>query len=304
MLDFSASTIGFMFALSVVLIVTWKYFSSEKKRENFLSDRIRDFQAEENLKKSARQEKIEKKISDVGSKYTYQSLMQKSIMIMIGSLVLGYALDILPLSLLFVGAGYKFPELMLTFEKDRMDKEFEKQLPDSIEQLLAIIRSGLTPLQGYQVLSEEASFPTNHEFARIHNDIQTGASHEKALTDFYERHPINDIKLFMTGMIIAAEATPQVAINTLITISDTIRNRASQKKSAKSAIMQGKYAAIILSLAPVVALAVMLTFMPNYIGPFIDSFMGKILIVVALILDGVGYMIASKITASSSIVKY
>ena len=108
----------------------------------------------------------------------------------------------------------------------------------------------------------------------------------------------------MTGMIIAAEATPQVAINTLITISDTIRNRASQKKSAKSAIMQGKYAAIILSLAPVVALAVMLTFMPNYIGPFIDSFMGKILIVVALILDGVGYMIASKITASSSIVKY
>ena len=55
MLDFSASTIGFMFALSVVLVVTWKYFSSEKKRENFLSDRIRDFHAEENLKKSARQ---------------------------------------------------------------------------------------------------------------------------------------------------------------------------------------------------------------------------------------------------------
>jgi tight adherence protein B len=142
------------------------------------------------------------------------------------------------------------------------------------------------------------------EFARIHNDIQTGATLKDALQKFYERHPLNDIKLFMTGTLVAAEAGPAVLVNTLKTIGKTIRNRDSQKKSVKSAIMQGKVTVYVMSGAPVVALVILLTFMQEYSAPLIETTIGKVLILVALVLDVIGYFAASKLTDTTSIVKY
>ncbi len=300
----SASLVGWMLFMAVLMVVAWQYFGTEKKRNNFLEDRIRDYRTEENLKKSKRVEAIDNKLMYLESPYNATDLITKSYLIAGVIVFIGIIGNILPIAVLLAVGALRLPEIYCALRKDKLDKEFEKQLPDSIDSLLAIIQAGLTPAQGYKLLSEDAPFPSNKEFHRLYNDIKTGASQEQALTDFYNRHPINDIKLFMTGMIISAEASPLVAVSTLKTISSTIRTRASQKQSAKSAITQGKYTAIMLSLAPVIALAVMLTFMPDYIGPFVENDFGKIAIVFALILDAIGYGIASKITSAKSIVKY
>ena len=121
---------------------------------------------------------------------------------------------------------------------------------------------------------------------------------------FYERHPSSDIKLFMTGTLVSMEAGPAVLVNTLKTISQTIRSRDSQKKSTKSAIMQGKVTVYVLSAAPVVSLVILLTFMTDYSAPLVETTIGNIMIAASLVLDAIGYFVASKITDTSSIVKY
>ena len=303
--DFSnASTFGFLCFASVASFILWQYLGKEKKHDNFLEDRIRDYHEEEKRNKSKRIEKLEKQLVDLFSPYKAEDLVSKSYVLCAVIIAMGLALDILPIALLLAVISLGLPEIYCKLRKDKLDKEFERQLPDNIDSLLAIIRAGMTPVQGYKMLSEEAPFPSNHEFRKLYNDIKTGGSQEKALSDFYDRHPINDIKLFTTGMVIAAEATPAVAINTLKTISMTIHMRKSQKQSAKSAIMQGKYAAILMSLVPVVSLAVMLTFMPDYMAPMLENDIGKIAIVFALIWDAIGYYVASRITSSDKLVKY
>lgn len=300
----NASSFGFLCFLSIASFILWQYLSKEKKHDNFLEDRIRDYNEEKNRNKSKRIKKLEKQLVDLFSPYKAEDLISKSYVLCAVIFAMGLALDILPIALLLAVISLGMPEIYCKLRKDKLDKEFEKQLPDNIDSLLAIIRAGMTPVQGYKMLAEEASFPSKHEFRKIYNDIKTGASQEKALSDFYERHPINDIKLFMTGMVIAAEATPAVAINTLKTISMTIHMRKSQKQSAKSAIMQGKYAAILMSLVPVISLAVMLTFMPDYMAPMLENDIGKIAIVFALIWDAIGYYVANRITSSDNLVKY
>lgn len=300
----SASSFGFLCFLAVASLILWQYLGKEKRHDNFLEDRIRDYHEEKQRNKSKRIEKLEKQLVDLFSPYKAEDLVSKSYVLCAVIFAMGLALDILPIALLLAVISLGLPEIYCKLRKDKLDKEFERQLPDNIDSLLAIIRAGMTPVQGYKMLAEEASFPSSHEFRKIYTDIKTGASQEKALSDFYERHPINDIKLFMTGMVIAAEATPAVAINTLKTISMTIHMRKSQKQSAKSAIMQGKYAAIIMSLVPVISLAVMLTFMPDYMAPMMENDIGKIAIVFALIWDAIGYYVANRITSSDKLVKY
>lgn len=303
--DFSsASSFGFLCFLSIASFILWQYLGKEKKHDDFLEDRIRDYHDEARKNKSKRIEKLEKELANLASPYKASDLVSKSYLLATLLIVMGLVIDILPLALVFAVTSLGMPEIYCKLRKDKLDKEFEKQLPDNIDSLLAIIRAGMTPAQGYKMLAEESPFPSNHEFRKIYNDIKTGASQEKALSDFYERHPLNDIKLFMTGMIIAAEASPAVAINTLKTISMTIHMRKSQKQSAKSAIMQGKYASVIMAATPIVAFAVMITFMSDYMAPMLENDIGKIAIVGAFIWDAIGYFVASKLTSSDNIVKY
>ena len=301
----SAELIGILFFLAIMSIVLWNYYAREKKQNNFLIDRINHLSnREDNLTKSKKRLKIEQELIELNNPITYDKLMTARNMGVILSLAVFITAGLVYIGLLFALLSFKIPDIYISLKKDEREKEFNEQLPDAIKQLLALLRAGQTSRQGYQTLAKEADYPINIEFKKLFNDLNTGATNEKALNDFYVRNPSNDIKLFMIGMIIADTASPQVAINTLQTISDTIRTRESQKKSTKSAIASGKYTAIILSLLPLFTFVGMETIMPSYLNDFIATFTGKVAITLAAILDGIGYMIARKITSASKIIKY
>ena len=304
MSDFSPGVIGTLLFLGLLCLVAAYYYGSEKKRLEFLSDRLRTSESE-GLEKNSRKAKLAEKLLDLGSPIEVEKLLQISYAIIVGGLLFGFAVDAIPFGILFAIIGYKFPDIYIARKKSVLDAEFEKQLPECIDTLYAVLKAGQTATQGYKVLSEDAPFPSNFEFGRVYNDIQTGATQKDALGHFYERHPLNDLKLFMTGMIVASEAGPAVAINTLHTISTTIRNRDAQKKSTKSAVMQGKVTLYIMSGLPLVVLAGMLTFAGNgYAAPLTQTTMGFFIMATALVLDALGYIVASKITNTTDIVKY
>ena len=68
--------------------------------------------------------------------------------------------------------------------------------------------------------------------------------------------------------------------------------------------MQGKVTVYVMSAAPAVALVILLTFMRDYSAPLLQTTLGNVLIGVSIVLDAIGYYVASKITNTNSIVKY
>ena len=283
-MDFSPEIVGFLIAASIFAFVVWYYLSTESKRNNFLTNRIRE--TNDDKVKSAKQIAIEKELENLNNPITYEKLMQLRIFAIAFSIVGSYVVNAIYLGLFFAIVSFKIPDIYIALMKDKRENAFKEHLPDAINQLLSIMQSGQTALQGYKILGKEAPYPINQEFQKLYTDYTTGAVPENALQDFYERNKSADIKLFTTGMNIAESATDAVALNTLRQISTTIRTRESQKKSAKSAI------------------AFLMTAMTGYVGEFIATTTGKIAYAIAFLLDGIGYLVARKITSSSQIVKY
>lgn len=303
MSNLSPGMVGFLIFLSLACFCLAYYYGAEKNRLEFLSNRLGSKDAAD-ADKNSRTAKLADKLSYLGNPIEAGKLLQISYVGMGACLILSVAIGIPLVGVLLAVLVYKVPDIYVALKKTQLDAEFEKQLPDCIDTLYAVLLAGQTPVQGFEVLSKDAPFPSNIEFARIYSDIKTGATTKDALTKFYERHPLNDIKLFMTGTLVSEEAGPAVLVNTLKTISETIRTRDSQKKSAKSAIMQGKVTVYVMSAAPAVALVILLTFMRDYSAPLLQTTLGNVLIGVSIVLDAIGYYVASKITNTNSIVKY
>lgn len=297
----SAGTIGFLVALSILTFVGWYYYKTEIARNKYLKSRISSVD-EADTSKSKRKAKISEELENMNDKMSYEKLVLIGVFGACISFIVLFMVNAVFFGILFAGAFLFTPEIYVELLKMKRKRNFKEQFPDALRELLSVMRSGQTPLQGFQLLSETAEYPMRKEFQRIYNDINTGGSMESALRGFYKRNPSSDTELFVTGLIIARHSSPKVAISTLDTIITMIRVREGQKKSTASMVASGKLTAIILAALPLFIFAGLETFMPTYINDFLDLTIGKIAVGFAFILDMIGFFVARKITDSSDIV--
>ena len=297
----SAGTIGFLVALSILTFVGWYYYKTEIARNKYLKSRISSVD-EADTSKSKRKAKISEELENMNDKMSYEKLVLIGVFGACISFIVLFMVNAVFFGILFAGAFLFTPEIYVELLKMKRKRNFKEQFPDALRELLSVMRSGQTPLQGFQLLSETAEYPMRKEFQRIYNDINTGGSMESALRGFYKRNPSSDTELFVTGLIIARNSSPKVAISTLDTIITMIRVREGQKKSTASMVASGKLTAIILAALPLFIFAGLETFMPTYINDFLDLTIGKIAVGFAFVLDMIGFFVARKITDSSDIV--
>lgn len=304
---FSAEVIGITTFLTIMVFVLWYFFTKEIFRNNFLDNKLKEMTEEEknkNEKRSKRQQKIFNELESLNNPIKINFLFQISYVAMFFSILLFIILNIPLFGLLFAIISFFIPEIYIYRKKEARISAFKKQLPDAINQLLACIQAGQTIQQGFELLGKEMDYPASHEFTKISTDLKTSATLKETLDNFYTRNPISDIKLLVTGLVVAEKSSDQVSINTLKTINFTINQRDAQKKSAKSAIMQGKGTAYVLAALPVFIFTALESFMPAYINDFLTLDIGKLAIFTAFLLDLIGFFVARKITSSSNIVKY
>lgn len=297
----SAGTIGFLVALSILTFIGWYYYKTEIARNKYLKSRISSVD-EADTSKSKRKAKISEELENMNDKMSYEKLVLIGVFGACISFIVLFMVNAVFFGILFAGAFLFTPEIYVELLKMKRKRNFKEQFPDALRELLSVMRSGQTPLQGFQLLSETAEYPMRKEFQRIYNDINTGGSMESALRGFYKRNPSSDTELFVTGLIIARHSSPKVAISTLDTIITMIRVREGQKKSTASMVASGKLTAIILAALPLFIFAGLETFMPTYINDFLDLTIGKIAVGFAFVLDMIGFFVARKITDSSDIV--
>ncbi len=299
----SPTTIASLTFLCIMSFVIWYYNSTEKQYNTFLATKLKHRTREEIENKSTRRLKIEDGLKEIGEPMTYDKLSQISAFIMVVPAFVFFFLGAPLVGILFIPFGYKFPEIYISRKKEQKIDMFQAGLADALGQLLAVIQAGQTQTQGFKILAD-LPYPIGNEFARVYNDIATGADLELALNGMCERIPLKDVKLMTIGCLIAQAATPAVAIDTLKNIISTIQKRESQQKSIKSTVMSGQMTAIILALLPIIVFVGIQTMMPSFMGAFVESSMGKILLLLAAFLDAIGYYFARRITSAKRMIDY
>lgn len=179
------------------------------------------------------------------------------------------------------------PYFVTSVKKNQRMKKFERQLPDALDLAARSLRAGHAFSGGLQMVAEEFDAPLGTEFQRTIAQVNLGVSIEQALQNLASRVDCPDLKFFAVSVIIQRESGGNLA-EILESISSLIRARFKLRGKIRTLTAEGKLsAAILIGIPFFIALA--LSFLsPEYIRVLATDPTGKMLVVAALIMMGLG----------------
>ncbi len=170
-------------------------------------------------------------------------------------------------------------------------RNFEKQLPDTLQLLAGTLRAGYSLPQGLEAVSKEITDPMGYELTRVMTEARLGRELEDSLNSTAERLESDDFAWAVMAISIQREVGGNLN-ELLMTVSDTMVARERLHGEVAALTAEGKLSAVILGMLPPGLGCVMYVMNPDYINPLFTTTMGKVLIGIALTLMciGMGWM--------------
>ena len=144
---------------------------------------------------------------------------------------------VLMLSSLAAFAGYIFPDVILNSRIRKRQEQIAASFPDAIDLLVISVEAGLGLNAALLRVGAELSVrckPIAEEFGRVNQDLRTGVSREKALRNLSDRNKVEDLRIFISALILADRLGTSVA-DTLRAQADSLRTRIRQKAEEQAA---------------------------------------------------------------------
>ena len=191
--------------------------------------------------------------------------------------------------------GGLIPYLAVSSRRSKRRKLFSSQLPEALDFLSRVLRSGQTFSTGLQMMSDELSEPLAGEFRRCYDQHSLGQSIEDGLRDMVTRIDSTDFSFFATAAIIQRQTGGDLA-GVLHNISDMIRKRIRLAQAVKAKTAEGRFTGYIMICFPAVLFAVTYFIDPVRGDVLLKTSTGHILIGVAVGLEAFGMFLIRQIT--------
>lgn len=183
-----------------------------------------------------------------------------------------------------------------TAQKSRL-KRFDNQLGDMLNLMVNGLRAGFSTLQAMEAVSRELPSPISVEFHRVVQEMQLGITMEEALDHLLRRINSDDLDMVITAINVQREVGGNLA-EILDTISFTIRERVRIRGEISSLTAQGRATAWVISLLPVVLMALLFLVNRPYLMEFFNPetrACGIPMLIVAALMILSGFFITQKI---------
>lgn len=196
---------------------------------------------------------------------------------------------------LFAALGVAMAEWVYVLIRiDRREAAFTNQLGDCLTMVANAMRAGFSFLQAMDLISKEMEPPISDEFKHVMRDINLGASVEHALDDMDKRVNSPDFSLVVTAVLIQQQVGGDLA-HILDTISETIQDRIRMRREVKTLTAQGRMSGWVLVALPVITGFLISATSPGYMEPLFNEKIGQIAIVIAIVMDIIGYIVIQRI---------
>ena len=191
--------------------------------------------------------------------------------------------------------GFALP--LIYFKKKQHDRReaFSKQFADVLLTICNSLHSGFSFQQALTSISKEMQPPVSEEFGRALTEMEYGVSMHDALYHIYDRIGCEDMKMLIAALDISSKVGGNLS-DVLETISETVRIRIKVRQEVKTLSAQGKTSAMIIGLLPVFLIIIVAILNPDYIGQLIYTPTGQKMLVVAAIMETIGFVLMNKIT--------
>lgn len=221
-------------------------------------------------------------------------------------LLLWFVLAIVPSTLLIIlGGNIILAMILLIFglltpplyvNKKRMKRVelFEQQLIDAISIMSSCLKAGLTFQQALVSISTEMPNPISEEFGRVVKELKLGSCIETSLTRLSEKIGSQNFMMIVSAILIQRQTGGNLS-EILTNISGTIKERFKIKNEIKVLTATARTSGLVVGLMPVAIILVFMLFNPNYVTIFFETNLGIAMIVLAVIMEVIGYLVIRKI---------
>lgn len=189
------------------------------------------------------------------------------------------------MALMLAGLGLLAPLGWLRLLRKKRLQAFDEQFPDAVEMMARALRAGHSFASALRMVGDESEDPTAGEFAKAFEDYSFGKSLEHALNDLVRRVGLQDVKFFVTAVILQKETGGNLA-EILDNIGGIIRERFRLMRQVRALSAEGRLSGLILSLMPPVLLVVLWLTSPGYIAMLFDHPLGN-----TILMTGAGFQI-------------
>lgn len=191
-------------------------------------------------------------------------------------------------------AGILMGLALLGLRIRRRRKKFTNQLGDMLTMVANALRAGFSFMQAFELISREMDAPMGREVQLVVNEVNLGNTLESALDNMQRRVASPDFELVVTAVLIQGQVGGDLA-SILDTISETIAERVRMRREVMTLTAQGRASALVVSCIPIGLAAAVSILNPNYLKPLIETELGRMFIVAAVILQLIGFIVIHRI---------
>ncbi|HRK29429.1 MAG TPA: type II secretion system F family protein [Tepidisphaeraceae bacterium] len=191
--------------------------------------------------------------------------------------------------------GLYLPIAVITNKRNRRQRQLALQLPEALDFLGRILKSGHSFSTGLQMMGSELPVPLAFEFRRAYAQHSLGVSIEDALKEMATRIDSSDFAFFVTATLIQRQTGGDLS-EVLGNISGMIRQRSRLQQQVKAKTAEGRFTGYILSAFPAVLFIILYSMNPEYASVLLTSTDGMILLAVSFGLQILGLFTIRKIT--------
>ena len=214
--------------------------------------------------------------------------------IALSALVLGTLWQGLLVGILLALLLAALPLSYVNWRRGRRQRAFSEQLPELLTLLVGALRSGYGMTQALEVVSDQLASPMADEIQRVIRAVGLGLAVQRALADMAMRVGTEEVDMVVTAINVQYETGGNLA-TTLETIGETVRDRLRIKREIRVLTAQQRLTGYILAILPIAMVILLYLLNPTYIGRLFEPGWIRLLPVMAVLLQAMGFLIIRRI---------
>lgn len=202
--------------------------------------------------------------------------------IMISGGAIGFG-RILIIAAFAVSLGLGIPLTALQIKANRTRRKMQEQFPVALDVFVRGLRAGHPIAAALDLLTVEMPDPIGSQFGLVVDEVTYGADLRDALQAMADRWDMEELRMFVVSLSIQTETGGNLA-EILENLSRVIRERASMMMKVRALSSEGRMTALMLTILPVFAFAVLFMFNPSFYldvaddPTFVPAFAGLIVL--------------------------
>ncbi|MBA4347364.1 MAG: secretion system protein [Clostridiales bacterium] len=196
------------------------------------------------------------------------------------------------IALIIVGAA--LPIVLVAIKRNKRLALLGTQLSDAFSIICNALRVGQSFQSAMKNVADEMEEPISREFMRVYRETQYGMPLETSLGRLVSRTKNSDLELMCSAVIIQRQIGGNLAI-ILQNISDTINQRIRLRGEIRTMTSAGRMSGYIIGALPVFIILLLMFINPGYINMFFITSTGRIMLLVSVVLETIGFLIVRKI---------